>query len=266
MNKRGTPINSMAVLPKGLLAGGSADRAITIWDLKVKRGIKSLRGHRDSIVALQVLQNGNLVSYSIDDTLKVWNPYVSASNLLLTITGHGNKKFTMPFGLLSNDFVVACSRDADNKQDSILRVWNSTDGKLVKSYPTGLKRVFRMLVLSNDEIAIGTEDGAIKVLNLGDESKTRINERAHEFEITCLVQLPNENLVSAGRDEEMASPVHSINVGNWADCSLMQHIITDHSAAIFSLDIAANQDVIASGSYDQTIKIWPIIIKDAEAM
>ena len=253
-------VSSLANLPNGWLASGSEDETIKLWDLEERKEVKTLRGHTKTVVSLALIKNGNLVSYSLDDTIKIWNPYLAENNLLMTITGHGNKTWFIPFGVFSNDCFVTCSRDIDGLEETTLRVWNPNDGQLVKSLPTGLKVVLSVLALSNGQTAIGADNGTIKIIDLDDECKTRTKEKAHEEGVTSLLQLPNGNLVSAGIDRE--SSVFSIKVWEVSDLTLLQHVVTDHSESIYSLSISENGKVLASGSEDDTIKIWPISIID----
>ena len=248
---------SLTLLSNGWLASGSSDKAIKLWDLEERKEVRTLKGHTGAIAYMKMLKNGNLASYSSDDTIKIWNPYLAENNLLLTITGHGNTKWIMPFEFLPNDFLVTASRDKDSRDESILRVWNPNDGQLVKSIPTGLKDVWSMIALSNDQIAIGTLDGTIKIFDLGDESKTRTKEGAHDG-VTSLLQLSNGNLVSAGGDRDSSSYFYSIKVWDASDMALLQQFKTGHSEAIYSLSISENGKMLVSGSKDKHMKLWQI--------
>ena len=226
--------------------------------------MRTLQGHTRGVISLKVLKNGNLVSYSTDDTIKIWNPYLAESNLLLTISGHGNTKWIKPFGILPNDILVALSRDRDDLEDNILRVWNPNDGQLVKSLPTGLKAVLPVLALSNAQIAIGANSGTIKIIDLDDESKTRTKEKAFEGSVTSLLQLSNVHLVSAGKDRESSSLIYSIKVWDISNMTLLQQVRTSHSDAVFSLSISEDGKMLASGSRDNTVLLWPINTIDDE--
>jgi WD40 repeat protein len=257
------------MLPNGWLASGSRDKTIKVWDLEERKEVRTLQGHTRPIFSLKVLKIGNLVSCSSDDTLKIWDPCLSENNLLLTIKGHGNNSWFIPIGVLSNDFLVTCSRDKDDEEESVMRVWDAKDGRLVHSLATGLRAVWAVLVLSNDQVAIGTfvgqGSGTIKIIDLNDQSKSRAKEKAHDLAVSCLIQLSNDNLVSSGEDGKLFSPIRSIKVWSFSDLALLQHIKTDHSDWIRSLSISRDETTLASGSRDNTINLWPISSKFAKS-
>ena len=250
---------TIALLPNGWLASGSSDTTIKLWSLEERREVRTLRGHTKSVVSLAVLKNGNLVSYSKDDTIKIWNPYLAENNLLTTISGHGNTITILPIGVLSNDFLVTCFNAKDDKLNETLKVWDPNDGKLVKSLSHGLKALWTVVVLSNDQVGIGSGKGTIKIIDLEDESKTRIKEKAHVV-VTCLLQLSNGNLVSTGKDKEATCDIHSIKVWNIVDLTLLQSINTGHSGYIYPISINEDGTLLATASKDQTIKLWPISV------
>ncbi len=65
-------INSLAVLPDGLLVSGSLDKTIRIWSPKSGEAIKILTGHTNWICSLAVLLDGSLASGSFDRTIRIW--------------------------------------------------------------------------------------------------------------------------------------------------------------------------------------------------
>lgn len=251
---------AVAMLPNGWLASGSFDTTIKLWDLREKSEVKTLLGHTHSVVSLKVLKNGNLASCSCSGAINVWNPYLNVKNLLLTIDGDRNS-WGVLFSVLSNDFLVTCF--CDEKEEGKIRVWNSSDGKLIKSQSTGLKSVWSILVLFNDQVAIGATDGMIKIFDLTDDKKTRIIKKAHDDWVQSILQLSNSNLVSLGREDYSFPFIYSIKVWNFADLTLLQNIKTDHILDITSASISHDETMLATGSYDMTIKLWPIRIKKA---
>ncbi len=66
-------VYSLAALPNGLLASGSLDSTIRLWDTKHLTCLTTLRGHECWVSALVTLQNGLLASGSLDKTIKLWD-------------------------------------------------------------------------------------------------------------------------------------------------------------------------------------------------
>ena len=50
-----------------------SDNTIKIWDLESKTCLKTLCGHTNTVICLEVLTNGQLISGSFDKSIKVWN-------------------------------------------------------------------------------------------------------------------------------------------------------------------------------------------------
>ena len=57
---------------KKLLASASSDRTIRFWDLDENRCYKTIVAHEKEITTLGKLKDGNLISGSLDSTIKIW--------------------------------------------------------------------------------------------------------------------------------------------------------------------------------------------------
>ena len=82
------PVRAIVPLSKSWLASCTG-RDIYIWSLKDKKLMKTLSGHTDSIFSLTLLGNFNLASASVDDSIKIWNPFRDKENLVKSLRGHG---------------------------------------------------------------------------------------------------------------------------------------------------------------------------------
>ena len=65
---------SLAVLPDNMLASGSADQTIKIWDTVNGKELTTLNGHTSYVASLAVLPGNKLASGSYDKTIKIWDP------------------------------------------------------------------------------------------------------------------------------------------------------------------------------------------------
>jgi len=68
-------VTSVAISPDGrLVAAGSLDNTVRIWDAATGHLIERLRGHKDSVYSIAFTPNGEgIVSGSLDKTLKYWD-------------------------------------------------------------------------------------------------------------------------------------------------------------------------------------------------
>jgi glucose repression regulatory protein TUP1 len=68
-------VTSVAISPNGqLVAAGSLDTVVRIWDVATGSLVERLRGHRDSVYSVAFTPDGKgLVSGSLDKTLKYWD-------------------------------------------------------------------------------------------------------------------------------------------------------------------------------------------------
>ena len=68
-------VTSVAISPNGqLVAAGSLDTVVRIWDVATGVLVERLRGHRDSVYSVAFTPDGKgLVSGSLDKTLKYWD-------------------------------------------------------------------------------------------------------------------------------------------------------------------------------------------------
>ena len=68
-------VTSVCISPDGrLVAAGSLDTVVRIWDVQTGQLIERLRGHLDSVYSVAFTPDGRgLVSGSLDKTLKYWD-------------------------------------------------------------------------------------------------------------------------------------------------------------------------------------------------
>ena len=68
-------VTSVAISPDGrLVAAGSLDNTVRIWDVATGHLIERLRGHKDSVYSVAFTPDGEgIVSGSLDKTLKYWD-------------------------------------------------------------------------------------------------------------------------------------------------------------------------------------------------
>jgi len=71
-----------------ILASGSADKTVKLWDWKTGAEIRTLTGHSNSVVSLTIVNADILASGGADKTVKLWDWKTGAEIRTLTLTGH----------------------------------------------------------------------------------------------------------------------------------------------------------------------------------
>ena len=69
--------------------------------------LQTLYGHKDGVLCLTVLDNGDLVSGSVDKTILIWN--TTNGSVKQNLTGHTN--FVRGLKQLSTDILASGSND-----------------------------------------------------------------------------------------------------------------------------------------------------------
>lgn len=100
----------MVFSPNGkLLAVGSDDKTIKLWDIASGKVIQTLTGHSNLVKSVVFSPDGKIVaSGSNDNTIKLWN--VATGKEIRTFTGHTSFVTSLAF---SNDGKVLASGSAD---------------------------------------------------------------------------------------------------------------------------------------------------------
>ncbi|RDB30643.1 Transcriptional repressor tup12 [Hypsizygus marmoreus] len=127
-------VTSVAISPNGqLVAAGSLDTIVRIWDVGTGALLERLRGHRDSVYSVAFTPDGRgLVSGSLDKTLKYWD----VSALSGTGTVKGKKEGASEVVLKKPGETTGsspCTMDFVGHKDYVLSVAVSHDGKWVVS-------------------------------------------------------------------------------------------------------------------------------------
>ena len=100
-------VESLLALKSGLLASGSNDDTIKIWNLDTGSIKRELKGHTGDVRCLAELKNGNLVSGSDDNSIKIWN--TDSGSEIRTLKGHTD--FVRCLAVLQNGNLASGSFD-----------------------------------------------------------------------------------------------------------------------------------------------------------
>ena len=182
----GGPVNALALLPDGLLASGSDDKTIRLWDLNTRQETARLHGHRAGVTALAVLLDNRLASGSIYGIIRLWDTKTGVETAQLE-GGYGdvNALALLPDGRLASGVALGVVQLWDVKtccQTAMLKVRG-----IVKA----------LAVLPDGRLASASVDGKISLWDpTTDQELARFE--GHKRDVGALTVVPDDCFVSSG--------------------------------------------------------------------
>lgn len=242
-----------------ILASGSEDETIKLWEVDSGREILTIRGHSGYVNSVAFSPDGKILATGSDDkTIRIWEVQTGK---LLCILGNWNRGeyFGHSGGVTAIAFHPNGQTLASASKDKNVKIWQLGDDILdpnfgkVKSTLTGHSRPVRAIAFSPDgkTLASGSEDNTIKIwdLNLGNTVKNLCNYYQGVHYIYAVDFSPDSNiLASGGRDR-------NIKIWQIYQGEILQ-TLEGHSSDIRQVTFSPQGDLIASASEDGTIKIW----------
>ena len=139
-----------------MLASGSIDNSIKIWDTDKGRLVRTIKASKDWVISLTVLKNGYLVSGGGrgDPNIKIWDTNFE-NGLIVTLTGHSHGIFYLI--QLPNGNLASASADKS------IKLWDTSSWQLIKTLTGHSDWIGRLAILKNDNLVSGSRDKIIKI-------------------------------------------------------------------------------------------------------
>jgi WD40 repeat protein len=148
---------SVAFDPQGgILASGSEDKSVKLWEALSGKLLRTLEGHKDPVFSVAFdPKGGMLASGSKDQTVKLWE--ARSGKLLRTLEGHKSLVYCVAFdpqgGIL-----------ASGSGDKTVKLWEARSGKLLHTLEGHQKAVLGVAFDPQDRtLASGGPDETVKV-------------------------------------------------------------------------------------------------------
>jgi WD40 repeat protein len=206
---------------------------IKILDLKSRKELRTLRGHRGPVIRTLVYKN-QLISLSCDQTIKIWN--LKNGKELHTLRSHGAE--------ITNIFVNENQLISTSSEGMII-IRDIESGQGVRPLAGHSSRISDILV-NEKQLFSASRDGMIKIWDLENGREMKSISIHDESPITS-IKLYKNNGISASYDGR----INILDLENGQITSL-----AGHQRPISNISV--HEDQLISGSQDCTIKIWDL--------
>ena len=157
-------VNSVAVSPDGtMLATGTLDRAIRLWNADDGTLLATLPGHLDTPYKLEFLPDGQtLVSTAYDSTVRIWD--VTGNALLATLDAHADSIMSLAYSPDGRILAAALS-------NGTVRLINPEDNAVVAVLEVGVEPISSLdfkLAFTPDGTMLVAAANDVRVWRVGD--------------------------------------------------------------------------------------------------
>jgi RNA polymerase sigma factor (sigma-70 family) len=284
--RHGDAVRSLAFSPDGsLLASGSDDRTVRLWDVRTGGERLQLAGEEQRRVrSVAFSPEGNLLVSAHDDRFRIWdtasgkeladfNPKqarascvaISRDGKLLACAGPGEDLLIseLAIGKKSRSFkvekadIAAVAFAPDNKtlalacRDKTIRLWDALAGKEVRQLEGHQDEVLTVAFsLDGKMLASGSKD---KTICLWDpDTGKEVNQlKGHEGGVESVAfSRDNKTLASGSSDG-------TVRLWDAAEAKEL-HLCKGHKGPVAAVAFAPDGRLTASGGLDGTVRLWDV--------
>ncbi|MBO3460830.1 serine/threonine protein kinase [Aetokthonos hydrillicola Thurmond2011] len=251
-------VHTVATSPNGqLVASGSNDSTIKLWQLDTGKLLRSLggwfSGHSSMVHTVTFSPDGQvLASGSWDDTIKLWQ--VTTGREIRTLMAHSNWVNSLVF---SPDGQLLASAGAD----STIKLWQVSSGKQIRTF-SGHSDTILSIAFSPDGklLASVSADYTIKLWHVisGQEFLTFAG---HSFYVNSIAWSNDGKILASGSSDKKIKLWQVSNgqeIRTFSGHSNAVSSVTFSPIPPSSLEQREPRGILASASWDQTIKLWQI--------
>ena len=251
------PVNSLKFSPDGkILASGSDDSTIKIWDVENEKELRTLSGHSDNVMSISFSPDGKTIaSGSLDKTIKLWD----------VESGKGLQTLTDPFGLpiYSVLFTLDGKTLVSVSGNDRVELWDIESAKVIKTFSISSSLsdyTSSTISLDGRRLASGGNNKVTRIWDIesGRVLKTLSGQEFNADGPNSARFSQNGKLLAIYRNW-LAGGKGNLPIELW-DIESGQRLRTlpGHNEFIMLVSFSPNGKILASGSGDKTIKLWDV--------
>lgn len=242
--------NTIIYSPDGkVIASGSYDSTIQLWNAQSGKKINTLIGHSGSVNTVAYSPNGRTIaSGSSGSTIRLWDVQRGQTNK--TLKGHLGAVHSITYS--PDGKVIATGSD-----DDTIRLWSVQSGKTIRILK-GHSDTVNTIAFSPDGkvIASGSRDNTIRLWNSqsGKNIKTLrghsgLLSKGYFRKVTSVIYSPDGKFIASSSQDK--------TIRLWsAESGQTVNVLRGHNSAVNTIAFSPDGKVIVSGSDDNTVRFW----------
>jgi WD40 repeat protein len=224
-----------------LVLSWSTDGTLNLWRADGGELVMTLARHTGEITGCVLLSGNFAVSSSRDGTLRLWG--LSNAKLMRTLSGHE--------GAILGVTAIDTQRVVSWSEDRTLRVWDVHEERELFVLRGHEGAVTSCAVVAGDWLISGSTDATVRLWSLVEGRLIR-TYRGHQAAVTGIVVLSGTHALSCSLDR-------AIRMWSLVDADPSSLVTLEgHSLGVLGLALSPNGRLLASWSYDRTVRVWDL--------
>jgi WD40 repeat protein len=236
------PVYSLAVHPGGkIVATGSEDMKILLWDPMTGEISKTLEGHTKPVKYLCFSKDGRYLLSAAGTEIRVWDLENGSSRVYLK---HVTHVYNLDF---NNDASRFLSTSLKNKFNE----WDREQGIVIREFDRHSRScLVAAYSPDNTKIASGSLDLSIKIWDAASGEVIR-DISAHGENILSIDFSPDGKLLASASMDKMVK-LWNVETGK------IHRLLAGHDYAVVYVRFSPDGRYLVSASYDKTARLWEV--------
>ncbi len=244
-----SPVISVAFSPNArMIASGSFDKSVKIWDANNGQLLRSLTGDTDAVSSLAFSPDGKwLASGSLDRTIFIWD--ANSGQSIRGLRYDQTYSWEVPPSVWSIAISPDSTRIASGSADSTVKIWNESNGELLRIFKGHSDVVTSVAYLpSGKAIVSGSKDGTVRLWDADSGQPLRTLTGHSGQVLSVAVSHDGKKIAAAGNSS-------TVTIWNAATGQQLR-TFNSQSNPIDALAFAIDSRVLAVGGTNTAVELF----------
>jgi WD40 repeat protein len=244
------PVLSVAILDVSQIASGSADHTVRLWSIASGQRLAVLEGHTSEVSSVVFTMDARIVSGSYDKTIRLWDT-ISLQQLRV-FEGHSGSVRSVALTSGVPQMIISGSDDWTVRAFNI----DSPDTTTIMHGHAGTVLSVASSLLG-DHVVSSSEDMTVRIWNVASgEQRAVLEEQAGIRGVKVSAVFESDEAVIAGSGNDLVRLWDDNGIGLPSPRIGIETKPDMHAGAVLCVMFSLDGLWIASGSDDQTGRIW----------